>query len=82
MAQLSPRFTNLLDLSPYPRVEAWLSRMAALPAHDAAHASLSELGALGVEHSVPLPKRLSAASKAGFRSLMEAQQAYASASKL
>ena len=74
VAQLSPRFTNLLDLSPYPRVEAWLSRMSALPAHDAAHASLAELGALGVEHGVPLPERLSAASKAGFRALVEAQQ--------
>ena len=38
VAQLSPRFLNLLDFAEFPRTEAWLARMAALPAHDEAPA--------------------------------------------
>ena len=33
VVQLTPRYGNLLDCSPYPRVIAWLEKMSRLPYH-------------------------------------------------
>jgi len=71
VGQLSPKFANLLDLTPYPNVCAWSSRMEALPAFEAAHASLAEIGDLS---SGPVsPKALGGATKAGLKALAAAQ---------
>ena len=37
LGQLQSQFLDLVDFSAYPKLEAWLSRMRALPGHDEAH---------------------------------------------
>ena len=34
VVQIAPSFFNLVDLAPYPRITAWLDRMAAQPYHE------------------------------------------------
>ena len=34
VAQIAPSFFNLVDLASYPRIAAWLDRMAAQPYHE------------------------------------------------
>ena len=75
VAQVAPTFFNILGLEEYPRIEAWLERMAALPFHEEAHAALASLGDLTVAHDTPLMKRMGAATKAGLASLAAAQPA-------
>ncbi len=73
---LRPMHTGVLDLSPYPALSAWAERMAALPCHDDAHATLATLGPLLVPNEVPMAERLAAATKAGLRAIAEAQAAW------
>ncbi len=46
IGQLQPQFTNVFDLSPFPNVTAWLSRMTQIDGHDDVHVVLSVLGDL------------------------------------
>lgn len=75
IVQLAPAYGNLLDLTPYPHIGSWLERMAALPYHEEAHAASAALGDLGMPNETPMPKRLSAATKAGLVALAGAQPA-------
>ena len=75
VVQVSPRYANVLDVSAHPRLEAWFDRMAGLPYHDAAHASIEALGDLRAPNEVPIGKRLGAATKAGLTAYAEAQAA-------
>ena len=73
VAQIAPSFFNLVDLAPYPRIAAWLSRMAAQPYHDDVHAALAALGDLTAVHEQPLAKRMGPATKAGLAAIAAAQ---------
>eukprot|EP01063_Lacrimia_lanifica_P007468 TRINITY_DN1476_c0_g1_i1.p1 TRINITY_DN1476_c0_g1~~TRINITY_DN1476_c0_g1_i1.p1 ORF type:complete len:241 (+),score=89.76 TRINITY_DN1476_c0_g1_i1:95-817(+) len=59
------RFMNLLDFAPYPKVAAWLDRMAGLPGHDAVHAPLIALAAAGAVNA----KTMKQANLAGLKAL-------------
>ncbi|KAL7557327.1 hypothetical protein ACA910_020315 [Epithemia clementina (nom. ined.)] len=67
----------------YPDLFAWMQRMQHLPYHDHVHAAIMALGNINPstmteqERSVPFPKRLSAATKAGLKALKDAQQTFA-----
>jgi len=79
VAQIAPSFFNLVDLAPYPRIAAWLDRMAAQPYHEEVHTALAGLGDLTAVHEQPLAKRMGPATKAGLAAIAAAQPA---ASKL
>ena len=49
IGQVKPAFTNVFDLTPFPRVCAWLKRMEAVDGHDVVHTPLSELGDISKE---------------------------------
>lgn len=49
LGQLAAEYTNLFDLTPFPRVCAWLDRMKAVPGYDQVHVPLQELGDISVE---------------------------------
>ena len=49
IGQVKPAFTNVFDLTPFPRVCAWLKRMEAVEGHDVVHTPLSELGDISKE---------------------------------
>ena len=68
---LGPRFCNLVDLAPYPKVSAWCTRMEGLPEFETAHVAVKELG--DISQSLD-PKQLGAATKAGLKALAAAQQ--------
>lgn len=64
VAQVGPRFGNLVCLDSYPRVERWMGTMAALPHHDAVFAANEALGDLRPGHrGVPILQRLDPAVK-------------------
>jgi hypothetical protein len=69
VVQLSSKFGDVLSLSAFPRVEAWLDRMARLPFHDEAHAACAALGRLRDSPDLPMGKRMAAATKAGLKAL-------------
>ena len=49
IGQVKPAFTNVFDLTPFPRVCSWLKRMEAVDGHDVVHTPLSELGDISKE---------------------------------
>ncbi|KAL3933992.1 MAG: hypothetical protein SGPRY_000035 [Prymnesium sp.] len=68
---LGSRFTGLVDISQYPKVDAWCMRMEGLHGYDAVHASVVELGDIS-QKSVD-PRALGKATKVGLKALHEAQ---------
>ena len=78
VAQLAPKFGNVLTYEgTYPKVAAWLERMAALPYHDEAHVALKVMGDLAAPNELPMMKRLGAATKAGMEAIAAANAATA-----
>lgn len=75
VVQLLPGYGNLMPdaTSLFPTVSKWVTRMQGLPMHDAAHASLASMGDLQAHSDVPMPTRLSAATKAGLKAVAAAQ---------
>jgi glutathione S-transferase len=67
LAQL--RWAGLFAFVGYPKLAAWLDRMAELPGHDAAHTYNLVLGNIASEPNTP--ERLMAASQAGIAALVE-----------
>ena len=49
IGQTQARFTNVYDISPFPRVERWLGDMAHIEGHDDVHVVLEELGDISLE---------------------------------
>ncbi len=49
IGQLQPQFTNVFDLSAFPKVESWLSAMTRVEGHDDVHVVLAELGDISKE---------------------------------
>ncbi len=49
IGQLSPEFTNVYDLEPFPNVCRWLDDMKGLKGHDEVHVVLAELGDISRE---------------------------------
>jgi glutathione S-transferase len=74
VAQLSPKYMNIMAYDRYPNLHAWMGRMEAVPYHTEAHAALAELGDLSAfsPGDKDLMKRVGAASKAGFAALSSA----------
>uniref|UniRef100_A0A7S4AKU8 GST N-terminal domain-containing protein n=1 Tax=Pseudo-nitzschia australis TaxID=44445 RepID=A0A7S4AKU8_9STRA len=73
--------TNLLSVKNFSNISSWMNRMTLLPYHDESHVALATLGDLSDDNnSTPLMKRLGAATKAGMKSILgandEAMQAY------
>ena len=49
IGQLQPEFTNVYDLSPFPKVQAWLEAMKQIDGHDDVHLVRAELGDISGE---------------------------------
>lgn len=71
VGSLGPRYCNLVDLAPYPKVSAWCARMESLPEFEASHVAISKLGDISQALD---PKQLGAATKEGMKALAAAQQ--------
>eukprot|EP00036_Acanthoecidae_sp_10tr_P024952 CAMPEP_0206318292 /NCGR_PEP_ID=MMETSP0106_2-20121207/17102_1 /ASSEMBLY_ACC=CAM_ASM_000206 /TAXON_ID=81532 /ORGANISM="Acanthoeca-like sp., Strain 10tr" /LENGTH=223 /DNA_ID=CAMNT_0053749963 /DNA_START=91 /DNA_END=763 /DNA_ORIENTATION=+ len=56
VGQCQQKYCDLVDFSPYPRVQGWLARVETLPKHEEVHAPLAQLH--------PVFKRLKAKAKA------------------
>ena len=69
IGQLQPRFTNIYDFEPFPNVRRWLADMAEMDGHDAAHATLTELGDISAEP--PSMEAIVGANKQGLGVLKE-----------
>ena len=67
IGQVQPQFTNLYDFSPYPNVQAWLTRMQSIEGHDTVHAVLAELGDISAE--APSMEKIVGANKQALRTL-------------
>lgn len=67
IGQLQPQFTNVFDLSPYPKVQAWLARMQQVDSHDDVHVVLAELG--DISREPPSMERIKTANKRALQSL-------------
>jgi glutathione S-transferase len=75
--------TGLLpQLHEYPKVTAWVDRMAQVPYHDEVHTSLTTLGSLAEPNDTPLGKRLGAATKSAMDVFKELQASFPPDSKL
>lgn len=74
IGQLQPRYTNLLDFAAWPRVSAWLERMADLPGHDIVHTPLAELG--DISRDAPDIETIKRANVAGMKALAAAVAAF------
>jgi glutathione S-transferase len=61
-------FGNTFDLDSFPLIQAWMSKMTALPYHDETFASLKALGDLK-DSSTPVSERLGPATKIGFAAI-------------
>jgi len=76
VAQIGPRFGNLVSFDSFPNLERWQNTMAALPFHDAVFAAVEGLGDLRPGHGdVPVLKRLGPATKKGLMAIKAAQEA-------
>jgi glutathione S-transferase len=74
VAQLGPRFGNVVCFDEYPRLSAWINAMEKLPFHDEVFESVKVLGDLRDGHGdVPVLKRLAPATKAGMLAIQSAQ---------
>ena len=67
IGQVQPEFTNLYDFSPYPKVQAWLSRMHDIDGHDIVHTVLRELGDISQE--APSMETIVGANKSALKAL-------------
>lgn len=67
--------TNLLSVEHFSNLSSWMNRMSLLPYHDESHVALATLGDLANDNStIPLAKRLGAATKDGMKSFATANQ--------
>ena len=67
IGQLQPRFTNVFDMSSYPKVQGWLERMQQVDSHDDVHVVLAELGDISQEP--PSMERIKTANKRALQAL-------------
>ena len=67
IGQLQPGFTNLFDLTGFPRVCQWLKRMQQIDGHDDVHVVLTELGDISQEP--PSMERIKNANKSALAAL-------------
>lgn len=73
IGQLLPRYTNLFDFEPYPRVRAWLQSLEAVPGYHEVHVPLEVLGDISRE-----PPPMEAIREANLRGLQAVRQRLAS----
>ena len=75
IGQLLPRYTNLFDFTPYPRVLGWLQSLEAMPGYREVHVPLEVLGDISRE-----PPPMEAIRDANLRGLQAVRQRLASLS--
>lgn len=63
-----------LTMVDYPNLQAWMTRMQALPYNDEAHAALTALAA--ADPALSLPKRLGVATNAGLEAWQQVQDSW------
>ena len=61
VGQLQPEFTNVFDMSGFPKVQGWLERMKQADGHDDVHVVLAELG--DISQQPPSMERIKNANK-------------------
>ena len=67
IGQLQPEFTNVFDLTGFPRVCQWLNRMQQIDGHDDVHVVLTELG--DISQDPPSMERIKNANKSALGAL-------------